>query len=401
MISAPTSKIGMKLISKWLVVVLLCVGTISAVDHRAPATRKWTIDLKNKFDFQPFDRPITFRWTLHQDVVFLPPDKIIVYQVNRARGPVTLRPRDASGGGGNFVLDIRILSTADGHELAAMHLTTSADSSKVMATRNGRFLVRTGEILYLYSANFELIASKPIPLSRQVQEEDWQVDVSPSGGKIALVHQQIFKRNHLSPTSEVKWAAADVEILREEDLQVIKSFALPWFLASWSAGEDALISSRPVPGAEPATYGLLDFNGVWSPLLFAWYSPSQPCAYHAGAVDVRLFVTYGCGTLSVFPQNGQVVFSLKSSSKEFVGSVKGNSNNLAVVMDRHISKMDNAANLVIQTVKPLRIDVYDVKSHKGVFSAPVSADRIYYALSAQGAVAAVDGTSLTLYQAAR
>ncbi|HLY92284.1 MAG TPA: hypothetical protein VKQ89_03415 [Candidatus Angelobacter sp.] len=391
----------MKLVSSWLIAVLLCAGTFYGVDHRAPATRRWTIDLKNKFDFQPFDRPITFRWTLHQDVVFLPPDKLIVYQVNRAHGPVTLRPRDASGGGGNFVLDIRILSTADGHELAAMHLTTSADSSKVMATRDGRFIVRTGEILYLYSANFELIASKPLPLLRQVQEEDWQVDVSPSGAKIALVHQQIFKRNHLSPTSEVKWAGAEVEILREEDLQAIKSFKLPWFLASWSAGEDALISTKPAPDAERSTFGLLDFNGVWSPLLFAWYSPSQPCAYHAAAVDTRLFATYGCGTLSVFPQNGQVVFSLKGSSKEFVGAVKGNSNELAVVMDRHFTKMDRAANLVLEFVRPLRIDVYDVKSHKGIFSAPVNGERVYYTLSTQGAVAAVDGTSLTLYQPAR
>jgi hypothetical protein len=391
----------MKLISKWLVVLFFCVGTISAVDHRAPAMRKWTIDLKDKFDFQPFDRPITFRWTLHQDVVFLPPDKLIVYQVNRARGPVTLRPRDISGGGGNFILDIRVLSIADGRELAAIHLTTSADSSKVMATRDGRFIVRTGEILYLYSANFEIIASKPLPLTRDVQEQDWQLDVSPSGAKIALVHQQIFKRNHLSPTSEVKWAAADVEILREEDLQVIKRFTLPWFLASWSASEDALISSKPAPDAEMSTFGLLDFNGAWSPLLFAWYSPSQPCAYRAGAVDTRLFVTYGCGTLSVFPQNGQVVFSLKSSGKEFVGSVKGNGNSLAVVMDRHFTKLDRAANLAIQMIKPLRIDVYDVKSHKDILSAPVNADRVYYALSGQGAVAAVDGTSLTLYQPVR
>ena len=391
----------MKVAAKWIAVLLLCATVGSAVDHRWPTTRRWTIDIKDKFDFQPFDRPITFRWTLHEDVVFLPPDKIILYQVNRAHGPVRLQRRDVSGGGGNFILEIRILSIADGRELAAIHLTTSADSSKVMATRDGRFIVRTGEILYLYSRNFEIIASKPLRLRREVQEEDWQVDVSPSGAKIALVHQQIFKRNHLSPTSEVKWAAADVEILREDDLQTIKSFTLPWFLASWSAAEDALISSRPAFDADSTTFGLLDFNGIWSPLLFAWYSPSQPCAVRAGAVDPRLFVTYGCGTVSVFPQNGQVVFTLKSSSKEYVGSVKGNSNTLAVVVDKHERKMDNAANLVIQIVKPLRIEVYDFKNHKGILSAPVNGDRVYYAVSSQGAVAAVDGTSLTLYQPGR
>jgi hypothetical protein len=391
----------MKMAGRWIAVLLLCASVASAVDHRWPTARKWTVDIKDKFDFQPFDRPITFRWTLHQDVVFLPPDKLIVYQVNRAHGPVRLQRRDVSGGGGNFILEIRILSIADGHELAAIHLTTSADSSKVMATHDGRFIVRTGEILYLYSSNFEIIASKPLPLTKDIQEQDWQVDVSPSGAKIALVHQQIFKRNHLSPTSEVKWAAADIEILREQDLQVIKSFSLPWFLASWSAAEDALISSRPAFDAEPNTFGLLDFNGVWSPLLFAWYSPSQPCAVRAGAVDPRLFVTYGCGTVSVFPQNGQVVFSLKNSSKEYVGSVKGSGANLAMAIEKHLTKLDRAANLAIQIVKPLRIEVYDYKSHKEILSAPVSGDRVYYAVSSQGAVAAVDGTSLTLYQPGR
>jgi hypothetical protein len=391
----------MKMRVKWLALLVLCTSGMFGLDHHPPATPRWTIDIKDKFNFQRFDRPVTFRWTLHQDVVFLPPDKLIVYQVNRASGPVRLQRRDASGGGGNFVLDIKILSMADGHELAAIHLTTSADSSKVMATRDGRFIVRTGEILYLYSANFEIIGSRPLPLRRQVQEEDWQVDVSPSGARIALVHQQIFKRNQLSPTSDVRWASADVEILREEDLQVIKSFSLPWYLPSWAAGEDVLISSRPAFGADSSSFGVLDFNGNWSPLLLALYSPTQPCAYRAGAVDTHLFVTYGCGTLSVFPQNGQVVFTLKSPSKEFVGAVKGSGSNLAVLVDRHFTKLDNAANLVIEIVKPLRIDVYDFKSRKGILSAPVNGDRVYYALSAQGAVAAVDGTSLTLYQAAR
>lgn len=391
----------MKMPAKWLVPLLLCAGAMSGVDHRPVATPKWTIDLKSKFDFQPFDRPITFRWTLHQDVVFLPPDKLIVYQVNRASGPVTLRPRDASGGGGNFVLNIRILSMLDGHELAAMHLTTSADSSKVMATRDGRFIVRTGEILYLYSANFEMIASKALPMVRRVQEEDWQMDVSPSGDEVVLVHTQIFKRNQLSPASDVRWASADVEILNEENLQLIKRFSLPWYLPSWAAGEHILIASRPQFGADPSVFGVLDYNGNWSPLILARYSPNEPCAYRATPLNAQLLVTYGCDKLSVFPQNGQVVFSLKSSSKEFVGSVKGSGNNLAVQMERRDTKLDRAANLTIQIIKPLRIDVYDFKSHKGILSAPVNGDRVYYALSAQGAVAAVDGTSLTLYQPAR
>ena len=394
----------MRMPAQWLGLLILCVGVAyGGSDHPAapPAAPRWSVDIKDKLDLEPFDRPITFRWTLHQDVVFLPPDKLIVYQVNRARGPVRLQARDASGGGGNFVLEIRILSMVDGHEIKAFQLATNADASKVMATREGRFIVRTGEILYLYSAHFEKIASRALPLDRKVQEEDWQMDVSPSGAEVALVHTQIFKRNQLSPASDVRWASADVEILHEEDLKVIKSFSLPWYLPSWAAGEHVLVSSRPQFGADPDTFGLLDYNGNWAPLLLARYSPSQPCAYQAKALDAPFFVTFGCETLSVFPQYGKVVFSLKRSSKEYVGSVKGNGSNLAVQIERRDAKLDRAANLVTQIIKPLRIDVYDFKSHRGMLSAPVHSDRVYYALSAQGAVAAVDGTSLSLYQAAR
>src|SRR5690349_2021712 len=158
---------------------------------------KWRVDLRERYEFQAFDRTINFRWTLHQGVLFISPNRVLVYQVNRARGPAKLAARDASGGSGNFTLAIRVLNVQDGKEIKSMDLPTSAEFSKVIATRGGKFIVRTGDILYLYSANFEMLASKSLPLERQVQEEGWQIGVSPSGEEVALVHQQIFKRNAL------------------------------------------------------------------------------------------------------------------------------------------------------------------------------------------------------------
>ncbi|MGC2697274.1 MAG: hypothetical protein WA738_15930 [Candidatus Angelobacter sp.] len=363
-----------------------------------PVAPKWKIDLNDKFGFQAFDRPVTFRWSLHQNVVFLSPDKLLVYQVNRSRTPAQLSPRDASGGGGNFILDARILSTQDGREIRDLRLTTNADSSEILPTRQGRFIVRTGDILYLYSATFEQMASKALPLNRRVREENWQMGVSPSGAEIILVHNQVFKRDAISPTSAVEKATADIEVLNEETLQVMKKFSVPWFIASWSAGEHLLVSSKPSPVAESSTFGLLDFDGNWSPLLFAWYSPMQPCAYLARAIDARLFVTYGCGDLYVFPQNGQKIFSLKSAAKEFVGSVKSSENNLAVQVERHLTLVDNRGNVPIAMTKPLRIDVYDIKTHKAILSVPMHGSRVHYALAAP-TLAVVEGTSLSLYQA--
>lgn len=384
---------------RWLVWLILCGVAAYSRGTPRPPEPKWTINLMDRFEFQAFDRTIKYPWSLHQDVVFLSPDKVLVYQVNRSRAAVKLRPRDASGGSGNFVVDIRILSALDGHEIKALQLATNAAATQVMATREGRFLVRTGEVLYLYSANFEPIASKALPLLRAVQEEEWQMDVSPSGAEVALVHQQIFRRNQLSPASDVEKARADVEVLHEETLMTIEKFSLPWFLeSSWSMGEHALVSPRPAPSANPVAFGLLDYHGNWAPLSSASFSPNQSCAHRALALDSRLFVTYGCGALSVSPQNGPPVFVIKNASREYAGSVKSQDGMLAVGLERHLTKTDNAANVPIQVVRPLRIDVYDGRNRQALLSVPAHGDRIYYSVSAQGALAVVDGTSLALYR---
>jgi hypothetical protein len=385
--------------ARWLAWFILCGATALARDNPKSATPKWTINLLEKFEFQAFDRTISYPWSLHQDVVFLSPDKVLVYQVNRSHAPARLAPRDASGGGGNFVLNIKVLSTLDGREIKALSLATNAFSSKVLATQGGRFVVRTGDILYLYSANFEQITSRALPLQREVQEEGWQVGISPSGTEVALVHQQIFKRNQLSPGSDVEKAGTEVEVLNEETLTVLEKFSLPWFLeSSWSVGEHALVSSRPAPSADPAAFGLLDYRGNWSPLLFAANPADHSCAYRAAAIDARLFVTYGCGTLSVSPREGKAVFSLISGLKEHIGSVKGNGGMLAVELERHVVKTDKAANVPVRTVRPLRIDVYDTAKRKAVLSVPVHGERVYYSLAVEGVLAVVDGTSLALYR---
>src|SRR6202035_28069 len=106
--------------------------------------------------------------------LFLSPERILVYQVNRSRGPAKLSARDASGGSGNFILQIKVLNAQDGAEIKSLQLTTNAEFSKVLATRDGRFIVRTGDVLYLYSSDFARLASRSLPLQRQVQEERWQ-----------------------------------------------------------------------------------------------------------------------------------------------------------------------------------------------------------------------------------
>lgn len=380
---------------KTLLLLCLCWPVFGIAESAEP---KWKVDLRERYEFQAFDRTISFRWTLHQGLLFISPERILVYQVNRSRGPAKLAARDASGGSGNFILEIKVVNAKDGSEVKSLELPTNADFSKVIATHDGKFLVRTGDIVYLYSANFEQLASRALPLKRQVAEEGWQIGVSPSGEEVALVHQQIFKRDAISPTSTVEKAEADVEILNADTLQLTRRFTVPAFLAAWYAADHLLLSSSPTPMAAPATFGLLDFDGKWSPLMPDWYSAKQPCAYQAAALERRLFAAFGCGNLSVFPRTGEKVFSIKTGSKEFVGSVMASGDYLVVQLERHWVDRESSPNIPIAMAQPLHLDLYEFKSSsRPLMSVALHSGNIYYAVSPRGDLAVGDGTSLAVF----
>lgn len=386
----------MKAWKKALALACLCWPALGSVQGAEP---KWKVDLRQRYEFQAFDRTINFRWTLHQDVIFLSPERLLVYQVNRLRGPARLAPRDASGGSGNFILEIKVLNAEDGKDIKSLDLPTNAEFSKVIATRDGRFIVRTGDIVYLYSANFERLASRALPLQRQVQEEGWQIGVSPSGDEVDLVHQQIFKRDAISPTSRIEKAEADIEVLSADNLQSIKSFSLPVFLPVWYAADHALLSPSPTAWAAAATFGLLALDGQWSPLKPDWSSAEHPCTYQAAALEHQLFAAFGCGNLSVFSRTGEKLFALKTGSKEFVGSVQGGGNYLVVEWERRFIRHDTSANIPIAMAQPLRLDLYELRNVKPLLSVALHSSNIYYAISARGDLAVVDGTALTLFAA--
>jgi hypothetical protein len=380
----------------WIkIMALLCLCFTCA--RAQSAQPKWKVDLQERYGFQAFDRTINFRWTLHQGVIFISPERVLVYQVNRSRGPTKLAARDASGGSGNFILEIKILNAADGGEITSLQFPTNAEFSKVLATRDGKFIVRTGDILYLYSADFARLASHAMPLKRQVQEEGWQIGVSPSGDEVQLVHQQILKRSAISPTSKVEKAQADIEILSADNLETIRSLSLPWFLVAWSAADHALLSSSPTTWPPAASFGLLTFDSQWAPLMPDWASSEHPCAYQAAALEHKLFAAFGCGHLSVFQQTGEKLFVLKTGTKEFVNSVLGGGDYMAIQWERRSIRRDTAANIPIAMAQPLRLDLYHIRSSQPLLSVALHHNNIYYAVSQSGALAVVDGTSLNLY----
>ena len=115
---------------------------------------------RERYGFQAFDRTINFRWTLHQGVLFISPERVLVYQVNRSRSATKagsarcqrrlrqLHPR-------NKECSMRRTEA----KLSLLQLPTNAEFSKVLATHDGKFIVRTGDILVslfggLYASGF-------------------------------------------------------------------------------------------------------------------------------------------------------------------------------------------------------------------------------------------------------
>ncbi len=377
-----------------LALLLACWATCAKAKDKPP---RWQINLKEKYGFESFDRPFVSTWTRQQDVVFLSPERVAVYQVSRSRETAKLATRDASGGGGNYVLAVSILDARDGREIKQLRLPTNPEYSKIMATHDGKFIVRTGDVLYLYSADFERLASKNLPMKRKVIEEVWQIGVSPSGEEIALVHQQVFHRNQLTAESVVDSADADVEVLNADTLQTTHTFSLLWFLHAWTAGENFLVSSAPQPSPNSGTFGLLNFEGKWSPLKPDWYSEKNPCSYQMEALGHQLFVAYGCGNLSVFSQSGEKILSLKTGSKELVGAVAGAGDRLAVLFERRVMMTATSGNVPIFVNQPSHIDIFELKTKNREMSATIHSDKIYYAVSAQGLLAVVDGSVLEVF----
>jgi hypothetical protein len=384
----------MKLRMKILVLVGLCWPVCVLAQAPVPA---WKINITEKFGLQAFDRTINFRWTLHQGVIFISPERVLVYQVNRSRGATRLASRDASGGSGNFILQIKVLDAKDGSEVKSFDLPTNADFSKVMPTHDGKFIVRTGDILYLYSANFERLAERSLPLERQVQEEAWQIGVSPSGRKVALVHQQIFRRNAVSPTSAIVRASSDIEILNADTLKLIEGFTVPSFWDYWNESDELLLASTPQPSASVAgLFGEFTVDGTWSPLLPSWYSAKQTCPYQLAALAHNLFAAFGCGHFSVFPRAGADVFLMKNKSDDFVATLMQAGEYYAVEIDHRII-FRTANNVPVPQSQPLHVDLYNLNGTAALVSIPVHNSNIYFAVSEQGSMVVGDGTSLAYY----
>ncbi len=381
---------------RWKFCLIAVFCACLCIDLNGQATQpRWTVDLPQQSGLRPFVTQLDLLWTKQQGVVFLTPDIVAVFQVNEVQKPARLSKRTASGGAGNFYLEVRVFDARDGHALKSLRLITSANFSKVVPTHDGKFIMRLGDIVYLMSSDFSPLASRELRSKREAPTEYWQVDVSSSGSEVVLVHNQVFSASDSHLEREGK-AQSDVEILNADTLQTTKAFTVLHYLSAWTAADGFLVTFDPAVPLEKREYGFLDYQGQWS------VSPvhTSRCNYNMVAFDPRSIAAFGCGQLLLFSPKGETLFSRKYDESELAGSVAGDQRYLAMEFDTMRMREIPSLKRQIPLPSAIRIETYNVSDGKRLLSIKVKNDDVYYAISPQGALAVVDGTTVKLYQLA-
>lgn len=324
-----------------------------------------------------------------QDVRFITADEIAVYQVMKAEQQAALAERDPSGGAGNFYLQVELFSARNGHEIKSMRLPTNSQFSKVMPTHDGKFIVRSGDVLYLYSADCNQLASRKLPLEQNGGAEGWQVNVVPTGASIVLAHQH-------RPTDEPVQVRrlsmdehADVELLDADSLETTKRFAVPFLPDNWSAGDEFLVTGNHKSGVN--SIELFDFDGKRLELKATWEQFNQGCFLQTQALPERQVAGLGCGGFAVISDDGATNFSVDLTSLERSVAAAGAGPFVAMEIDKL------QVWRPITDAKPQRIDVYDLKTKTRKTSVELESSNPYFDVSSTGELAVVENDHLSLY----
>ncbi|HEY6970237.1 MAG TPA: hypothetical protein VJA94_13605 [Candidatus Angelobacter sp.] len=353
--------------------------------------QRWETELVDKYGYESFDRDTSARWERQQDVRFITPDEIAVYQVRQSDENNVTTESGPAGRDAGFYLQVKIFSVRDGHEMKTLRLPTTAQFTKLIPTHDGKFLLRTGDVVTLYSPNFEPISSRALPLEKIEGVEGWQMDVSPSGTRLVLVHQERFaaKSVLMGQPAISRQDHADIEVLDADTVQPINKFTVKSLHDNWSAADDFLVAA----GFEPDTnaFGLLSFDGNWKRLTTYWDMPGSLCRSQLQALPGKQVAVIGCYLFGVLSNSGGSVIFVKLDALEVASASSGAGNFVAVEVDKMIPGKK------ISEAKPARIDVYNLETKAKVISVPLAADNPYFDVSSQGDLAVIQSDSLTFY----
>jgi hypothetical protein len=374
-------------------ICLLFLTKAAAAPDQGSPHPAWTLNVQEKLGLRSFESQLNLTWSKQQDVVFLTPERVLLYQVNQFREPARLAGRDSSGGAGNFSLEIRVLDVRNGHVVKTLRLPTSAGFSKIIPTHDGKMIIRTGDSLFLCTDDFQPLASRTLPIRGEAPIEAWQIGVSPSGRRVVLVHQLVRPSQVSLDTTRNDWALSEIEVLDAETLKPVKTFSVPHRLSSWSAGEDMVVTGNPAPVGGAPRFGFLSFEGKWTPLEIK----DESCPYQIESFSHGQIAVYGCRRVAVLGTHGEKLFS-REMGGDFVGSVGLAGRYLAVEKVRQVRSTIPGSSFPIMVRKSDRLEVYDLTTSKRLFSLAVRGDNLYYKIAVTGTLVVVDGLTAALYR---
>lgn len=371
----------------WL--VIFAVLATQTPGNPAACRPLWETDLVRQYDFNNFGKSSHLKrapavWETQEGTVFISPDLLAVYQAS-SEPDTPLRSRDQTGGAGRFALQLRFLRVRDGKEVKALHLPTDSEYSSVLPTHDGKFLIRTGDIVRLYSPGFEEVASKNLPLSHVFQHESWRLQVSPSGRNVYLEHAEMSRSE-----SKSEGSLLDADTLRTTATFDTRGKSLK------IAGDSLLLGIKDYG----TVVGEFKISAGWRPLFQVDLPGDASCGF--GTTFLRtndpILATFGCNTLRLLSLEGkQLSTASVDKHEEFVSAVGAGS---LVAAEVHYHRSD-PFDLGISS-KPVRIAVYDstTKSEKCYIpiTEPVSTWSSLYGVSSVGGVAVIQGGVLRFYQ---
>ena len=373
----------------WLVGILLFALAGSSTEAPSLSDKPlWTANLTEDFGFERFDREINKNWLPYQGVVFLSPERIAVYQLNRRSERVKLSPRNESGGAGNFYLQIEILNVRDGHEVGRLELPSPGLFSGVMPSRNGKFIVRTGDMIRLYSASLQQIASHHLLLQKG-ESQAWEVTVSDSGDTLVAVRRPMYA----DPASGDK--PSYVEVLDAGTLQLKNTFQARG-PAGWltTVGERRILSLAPVHGWQ---WNIMDMEGHsdrFDPSL----SPLTRFGYRRiGLLAHDYLAVYGDQQLVVMSSPTQAVLKLSEPRQFFQLLVHANEFIAVEVLERP-PYYKNGMPLLPHFAQ---IDAYDLNTQAKIHAIERPSRGLYFAISRHGDLGIIAENRLEVLRGAR
>jgi len=344
--------------------VLILFSLFGSIAGRVPCAQPiWAIDLDKTYHFQVFGvKKRENSWvslTNQQGVEFISPEVLAVYQVSEVDEPQALRQKDPSGGSGRYLLHVSILDVTQKTELKSFQFVTSGWlPSRVFPTHDGRFLIRTGEIIRSFSANFDQVAIAHFPHKKTADLEWYEVSVSFSGKRL-YIHYTASDSSRL---------VGGTAVLDADSLHPVEG-----------------LPQGDIPSGKVAA----GFNDA---------AKDHSCPSGLARITPDLSVGYGCKELKLFSYDGGLLWDIPMN--EQVASVRGAGALLAAsIQHPHLNSLDPDIG-----PEPLQIALYDLatKSEKcsittKIKSVPRIWSTIFYAVSS-GEVAVIQGNILGVYR---